>query len=397
MSVTSASTRYHRAFDISRRDCAWRSSEQRRDPSAANDGEHDYRGAFEAIDQGFCIIEVLFDDQVAVDYRFVAVNPAFERQTGIQHAVGRRMRDIAPNHESHWFDIYGRVALTGEPVRFERPAAALGRHYDVNAVRLGPPEQRRVAVLFRDVTEHKRLADRAQRLVDELSLINRRKDEFLASLAHELRNPLAAIKGASLLLHQLRQPDDRVAVEQLHSTIERQVNHMARLIDDLVDLSSVNRGVVELRRQSVDLEEVVGRAIETSRPLLEVGHRQLIVDVCAEPLLVDGDPVRLNQVVTNLLDNAAKYTDERGRIWVTLDRDGDRARLSVRDDGVGVPQSMLEQIFDMFTQVDRKAEGLGIGLSLVRSLVARHGGAVEVHSDGIGRGCEFIVRLPLLR
>jgi PAS domain S-box-containing protein len=239
----------------------------------------------------------------------------------------------------------------------------------------------------RDVTARKR-AEEALKEAD------RRKDEFLAMLAHELRNPLAPISNA---LHLARLPgaDSRQAID----LIERQVEHMVRLVDDLLDVSRITRGKIELRRERADLAAVVVRAVEGSRPLIDARRHALDLRLPDDPLPVDGDPVRLAQVVWNLLNNAAKYTPEGGRIGVAVEREGGEAVVRVRDTGMGIPADMLARVFDLFTQVDRtldRAEGgLGIGLTLVRRLTEMHGGTVEAHSDGPGQGSEFVVRLPL--
>jgi PAS domain S-box-containing protein len=238
----------------------------------------------------------------------------------------------------------------------------------------------------------------AQRAAEEaLKEADRRKDEFLATLAHELRNPLAPIRNS---LHILRLAgSDSGAAEGVRAMLERQVNHMVRLVDDLMEVSRITRGKIELRKEPVELAAVVRSAVETSRPLIEAARHQLAISLPAEPLLLDADPVRLAQVLANLLNNAAKYTEEEGQIWLTARREGADAVVSVRDTGMGIPAEMLRKVFDLFTQVDRNYSraqgGLGIGLTLVRSLVDKHGGSVEVKSDGPGRGSESVVRLPL--
>jgi len=226
---------------------------------------------------------------------------------------------------------------------------------------------------------------------------DRRKDEFLATLAHELRNPLAPIRNS---LHILRLAGSGSGVaERLHETIERQVDQMVRLVDDLMEVSRITRGKVEIRRELIEVAAVVRSAVETSKPLIEeVGH-QLAISLPAERLMLDADPVRISQVLANLLNNAAKYTPKGGQIWLTVRREGSTVALSVRDAGVGIATEMLSRVFDLFAQADRTYDraqgGLGIGLTLVRSLVEMHGGSVEANSDGPGHGSEFIVRLPL--
>jgi signal transduction histidine kinase len=239
---------------------------------------------------------------------------------------------------------------------------------------------------------------REEALKGELQEADRRKDEFLATLAHELRNPLAPIRnGLQILRLAGGQP---AAEEKARGMIERQVQQMVRLIDDLLDLSRISRGKVELRREPVDLAAVAQGAVETSRPLIEQSGHELIVLLPPEPVFVDADVTRISQVIANLLNNAAKYTEKGGRIELRAEREGDTTRISVRDNGVGIPPAMLPQVFEMFTQVDRSLErsqgGLGIGLSIVKRLVEMHGGTVEAHSGGHGQGSEFVVRLPVL-
>lgn len=235
------------------------------------------------------------------------------------------------------------------------------------------------------------------RLVQELRQRDRNKDEFLATLAHELRNPLAPIRNS---LHILRIAGGQgPAAERVHEMMERQVGHMVRLVDDLMEISRITRGKIELRRERVELAAMVRSAVETSKPLLEAGRHQLAITLPPEPLALNVDPVRMAQVLGNLLNNAAKYMDEGGQVWLTARREGNEAVLSVRDAGIGISAEMLPRVFEMFTQLDRTAAraqgGLGIGLSLVRSLVQMHGGRVEAYSDGLGSGSEFLVRLPL--
>lgn len=245
--------------------------------------------------------------------------------------------------------------------------------------------------VFVDITERKRHEA-------ALSEADRRKDEFLAMLAHELRNPLAPIRTAAEILKIVDSPDPNH--RWAREVIERQTQHLARLVDDLLDVSRITRGKVTLRRERVSLETVVHRAVETNRPLLDERRHQLTISLPAPPVLVEGDPTRLVQVVGNLVNNAAKYTDEGGRIAVSVARDGAAAVIRVRDSGIGIAPELLPSMFDVFTQssqaLDRSQGGLGIGLTLARQLVELHGGSVEGRSDGPGQGSEFIIRLPAL-
>jgi signal transduction histidine kinase/GAF domain-containing protein/CheY-like chemotaxis protein len=227
-------------------------------------------------------------------------------------------------------------------------------------------------------------------------LEDRRKDEFLATLAHELRNPLAPIRtGLQLLQHS---PDVGAKVLPM---MDRQLGHLVRMVDDLLDISRVTLGKVQLVKERVDLRSVLDSAVETTRPLVEAGRHELGVRLPADPLPLDVDPTRLSQVFSNLINNAAKYTPSGGRIGIAADVKGDMLEVSVSDTGIGIPEDMLAVVFDMFTQVgrsiDRAQGGLGIGLTLVRRLVEMHGGSIEAHSAGIGQGSTFTVHIPLAR
>lgn len=265
--------------------------------------------------------------------------------------------------------------------------AESGRRYTETDLALATDLAHRAAVAIENTQLFRALRD-----------ADRRKDEFLATLAHELRNPLAPVRNALQILKMPRV--DSQTAERSREMMERQIQHQVRLVDDLLDVSRVMRGKIELRREHVELATVVARAIETVQPLMDAQGHELFVRMPAESLPLDADPVRLTQVVANLLTNAAKYTDPGGRVWLTGERDGDTAILRVRDNGIGIASHLLPSIFDLFVQVDHsstKAQGgLGIGLTLVKNLVEMHNGVVQGRSDGLGRGCEFAVKLPLV-
>jgi signal transduction histidine kinase/ActR/RegA family two-component response regulator len=229
---------------------------------------------------------------------------------------------------------------------------------------------------------------------EQLIETNRRKDEFLAQLGHELRNPLAPLLNA---LHLMRlRAGDAEAVQSARDLAERQVRQLARLVDDLLDASRVSLGKIRLRKELLDVDRIVGEAVDMARPLIEARRHQLTVLAPRdERLRLEGDPMRLVQVLTNLLTNAAKYTEPEGHIWLTTERDDGDILLSVRDTGVGLSAEMLPRVFELFVQAEHGTqEGLGIGLSLVRGLVELHGGTVLALSEGPGEGSEFVVRLP---
>jgi signal transduction histidine kinase/ActR/RegA family two-component response regulator len=252
--------------------------------------------------------------------------------------------------------------------------------------------------LIEDVAERAWSAVERVRAEDALRLADRRKDEFLAMLAHELRNPLAPISAAAQLLNL--GPPDNARVERTSAIIARQVAHMTGLIDDLLDVSRVTRGLVVLAREEVDLRRVIGDAIEQVRPLIEARRHQLALHLSTEPAIVEGDPKRLVQVIANLLNNAAKYTHEGGRLSIWMGITPEQVLVSVSDNGIGISAELLPTVFDLFSQAertpDRSQGGLGLGLALVKSLVELHGGMVTAASEGRNLGSEFTIRLPRL-
>jgi signal transduction histidine kinase/ActR/RegA family two-component response regulator len=244
------------------------------------------------------------------------------------------------------------------------------------------------------------IMDMSAHLRNEAALreADKRKDEYLAILAHELRNPLAPIRNSVHLLRAATSHD--TAASRVTEMMDRQVNVMVRLVDDLLDVSRITRGTISLRKEPVEIAAVVRRAVEASRALIEGSGHRMIVRVPQTPLVVDADPVRLDQVIANLLNNAGKYTDAGGEIRLTVEHTDDTVSISVRDTGVGIEPAKLAGVFELFMQVEphgRRAQGgLGIGLTLVKQLMEMHGGTVEAHSEGPGRGSEFILRLPLI-
>jgi PAS domain S-box-containing protein len=239
---------------------------------------------------------------------------------------------------------------------------------------------------------------RTQEHAAELADLHRRKDEFLAMLSHELRNPLSPIMNAAHILRL--QKDETPLQQQARAVIERQVDQLSRLVNDLLEVSRVITGTIRLRPERLDIRGAVEHALESARPLIDQRRHQLFVSLPAEPVWLDGDAARLEQVVVNLLNNAAKYTNEGGKIWVNMRPEGGEVALRVRDTGVGIAPELLPRVFDLFTQADRTPDrsqgGLGIGLSLTQRLVELHRGTIEAHSAGLGQGSEFIVRLPVL-
>lgn len=349
-----------------------------------------FRTLADSIDEGFCVVEIVVDDAGhPVDYRFLEVNRVFESQTGLLDPVGKRMRDLAPDHESFWAETYGQVAETGQPVRFEHAAEALGRWYDVFAFRVGAPAERKVAILFQDIS----LRVRAR---VALGAAERRKDEFIAILAHELRNPLAPMRTAVHLARMATRLED---VARPLEILDRQIAHMAELVSDLADIGRVARGLVQLDLAPCDLRDAVRHAAEIARPSMEVRSQRFHQAIPDRTVAAQADLRRLTQALSNLLLNASKYTPAGGRIALSLRVEPDWAVVEVADDGIGIAEDRLADIFDLFSQVQSARKhaqgGLGIGLAVAKNIAQLHGGWIEALSEGPARGSTFRLGLPL--
>jgi signal transduction histidine kinase/CheY-like chemotaxis protein len=389
-------------------DVAWAMIERKRADEALRLSEQLFRNLFGSMNEGFALCEMIYDHGGSpTDFRYLQVNAAFARLTDlpVEEVQGRTVRELIPGIESHWIEAYGRVVQSGRAERIENPVAALGRRYEVHAWRA---DAGRFAAVFTDVTERKRAEEaikdseqRAQRAAEALREADRNKDQFLAVLSHELRNPLAPIHNSLYVLERAAPGGEQA--RRAHAVIDRQVGQLTRLVDDLLDVTRISRGKIRLQREPLDLREVVLRAVDDHRAAFVTNGVELDVEVADALVRVDGDRTRLAQVVGNLLTNAAKFTPRGKRTLIALQGDAGAAEaiIRVRDTGAGIAADMLPRLFEAFVQVDRTLDrsrgGLGLGLALVKGLVEMHGGAVAVTSDGPGRGAEFTVRLPLAR
>jgi PAS domain S-box-containing protein len=324
------------------------------------------------------------------DFRFTYLNQRALGHFGAarEALLGRVVWDIFPKTRGTVFQQeYERALREQCSVAFEAVSVLSSRWVEVRAY----TTPQGLAVYFRDITDRKQAEE-------QLREADRRKSEFLAVLAHELRNPLAPLRNGLYTL-KLR-PDPDPTMSETVSMMDRQMTHLVRLVDDLLDMSRITSGKLELRRQKILLTEVLGSAVEASRAFIEAHRHELVLDLRGGDLWVDGDPDRLAQVFSNLLFNSAKYTERGGRITLTLVREHGETVVTVQDNGIGMQPSAFEEVFDMFSQVRPHEalamDGLGIGLSLVRTLVQRHGGSVQAFSEGLGKGSRFTVRLPLV-
>lgn len=339
---------------------------------------------------------------LSLRYRYVS--PAIERQTGFPPAVliGKTNAEIGmPPALCEYWDAELRETIRTKSIRrisFTYPRAGERvRFFEARVVpetdAVGDVES--LLVITTDVTEREQMTRALQERERQLQDADRRKDEFLATLAHELRNPLAPIQNAVQLM---KLSADRDIQRNARDIIERQLDHLVQLVNDLLDVNRINQGKLELRKKVLDISLAVQNAVETSQPLILQEMHELQLVLPDEPVHVHADLTRLTQVIANLLNNSAKYTPAGGRIFLEVKREGSDAVVTVKDNGIGIPQEMLPVIFEMFSQVDRGPEhvygGLGIGLALVKQLVGMHGGSVEAHSGGSGQGTEIVIRLP---
>jgi signal transduction histidine kinase len=370
------------------------------------ESEKKYRTLFDSIDEGFCIIEMIFDEQEKpVDYRFLEINPSFEKQTGLRNALGKRMRELAPQHEAHWFEIYGRIAVTGEAVRFQNRAEQLHRSYDVYAFRFGEPANRQVAILFSDITERKLREDDVDRLNAELSqraaqleAANKELEAFSYSVSHDLRAPLRTVDGfsqAALADYGSQLPEEgRRYLEMIHGGAQQ----MGQLIDDLLAFSQLGRQ--PLSKRTVDTAKLVREVLEDLSAQRD--GRQIDIRIGDLPSC-QGDPSLLKQVWINLLSNALKYSSKREKAVIEVDTttpmtgsasDSYKVVYFVCDNGTGFDMRYADKLFGVFQRLHRaeEYEGTGVGLAIVQRIIHRHGGRIwaEAAPD---RGATFYFTL----
>ncbi|MBA3595248.1 MAG: PAS domain-containing protein [Polaromonas sp.] len=338
-----------------------------------------------------------------LDHRALYANDALLKTWGVSDVRGKTWMDLG--YEQWHADMHDReldqVINSRAPIRGEIPFTGTGgrRIYDYIFAPVFDAEGKVVAVAgtTRDVTERQAADQAIREQAARLAESDRSKDEFLATLSHELRNPLAPLRNSLALLRRNAQGDERSA--PIHAMMERQVNHLVRLVDDLLELSRISRGTLSLRHERVELAAIVRNAVETASPLVQAAGHELVVELPDGPVWLDGDDVRLVQILSNLLDNAVKYTESGGRLAVRAQVQADVVAVTVSDNGIGIDPAVLPRMFEMFSRGDRDSArtqgGLGIGLALSRRLAEMHGGSLDAHSGGVGQGSQFTVRLPL--
>jgi PAS domain S-box-containing protein len=374
---------------------------ERATQKALQESEARYRTLFDSIDEGFCIIEMIFDNQQKpVDYRFLEINPSFEKQTGLRNALGKTMRELVPEHEAHWFEMYGRIAESGETVRFQNHAEQLNRTYDVYAFRFGEPKNRQVAILFNDITKSKeaeaeilRGSQEVKTANEKLQAANKELESFSYSVSHDLRAPLRHIDGfVDLLAKNIGRAMDERSRRYLN-IIADSARQMGQLIDDLLVFSRMSRG--ELHTAKVASNSLLDEVISMMQ--MDTKDRKIVWKIGALPE-VEADPAMLRQVWMNLIGNAVKYTRPRNpaeiEVGCNSEADGEYV-FYVKDNGVGFDMQYLDKLFGVFQRLHRpeEFEGTGIGLANVRRIISRHGGRTWAEGK-IDQGATFFFSLP---
>ena len=350
--------------------------------------EEKYRTLFNSIDEGYCTIEVLFDESdKPIDYRFLELNPSFVKQTGIQNALGKRIREIAPLHEEYWFEIYGKIALTGEPARFEHFAAQLHRWFDVYAFRVGTPREGKVAVLFRDITKRKEAEALLLQKVEELNRSNKELGQFAYVASHDLQEPLRMVASYTQLLSRRYKGKLDSDADEFIAFAADGASRMQRLIQDLLTYSRVGTKEKDLRDTSS--EETLQQALVNLRGAIEESGAMVTHDPLPTVL---ADEMQLIQLFQNLVGNAIKYQNPGvPRVHISAAKNGGGKWIfSVQDNGLGIDSQYFERIFGMFQRLHKREEfsGTGIGLAICKKIVERHGGSISVESQP-GEGSTF--------
>ena len=367
------------------------------------ESEAQYLTLFNSIDEGFCTIEVIFDeDNKPIDYRFLEINPAFEKQTGLKGAEGKLMRDLAPNHEEHWFEIYGKIALTGKPMRFENPAKELNRWYDVYAFKIGDPESREVAILFNDITKRKKvenelkeyqdtLEEKVEKRTEQLEKSNAELEQFAYVSSHDLQEPIRMVTSFTQLLQRRYEGQLDADADDYIGFIVEGALRMKYLIDDLLEFSRVSSRVREFG--NVDLEKVLDVVLYNLS--VSIKENDAVITHDSLPNVIT-DESQMRQVFQNLIANAIKFHgSKQPKIHITAQKDNKEWRFAVIDNGIGIDPVYQKQIFEVFKRLHTRAEypGSGIGLSVAQKIVRRHEGNIWVESK-LGKGSTFYFTIP---
>jgi len=374
-------------------------TERKRTEEALRSSEKKYKNLFNSLNEGACIIEVIFNDEnEAVDWRYLETNPSYYLHSVFTNVEGKLISELNPNLEKYWLELYGKVALTGNPARYENWASQTNRWLNVSAFKVGENNERKVCVIIKDVTERKENELQIKRLLEELQQNDKNKNEFLSVLSHELRNPLATIVAGLSLMDKAKPGGDKDL--RAKEIIKRQTYQLNHLVNDLLDITRINNNKIILKKERVDLNQLINDTVNEYMHQFLDKKIELIFDMPSSPIYLDIDPVRLNQTISNLLNNAEKFSRSGDKTCVKLFTDNDHVIIIVSDTGAGVPPELLPGLFEPFIQEERTLArsngGLGLGLAISKGIVELHGGTIIAQSEGIGCGTTFKIMLPII-
>lgn len=370
-------------------------TKKKQNEEALRKSEEKYHILFNSIDEGFCIIEVIFDAVgKPANFRYLKVNRAFEKQSGIQNAVGKCIRDLVPDLEEEWFEIYGKVALTGEPIRFQNESKVLNCWYSLYAFRVGTQDKGKVAVLFKDITDEVKAKNKIE---ESLKM----QEEFFINVSHELKTPLSIIYSATQLMEvYLKKNSNDANQEKVFNnidTIKQSCYRLTKLINNIMDLSKMETGFFELKLSNENIVQVVKNIVHGVSGHTQWKRLSVIFNSNSEEKIIAIDADKIERVVLNLISNAIKFSDSGNEIHVNVTDQGEWVQISVQDHGIGIDKEHMDRLFQRFYQADkslhRNAEGTGIGLSIVKSIVDMLDGKINVESE-VGKGSTFKIDLP---
>ncbi|RYD54996.1 MAG: PAS domain S-box protein [Sphingobacteriales bacterium] len=373
----------------------WAAVENANAERALRQNEQKYRTLFDSIDEGYCIIQMIYDDDgKAVDWLYLQVNRAFELNNGLHDAEGKTIVEMAPDIEGKWMEIYDKVAKTGEPLRFEESSDALNRIFSLYAFRIGEEHERKVAVIFTDITERKKTDEALRENEKQLRMLLRQRDEFIGVASHELKTPVTVMKAYAEIVQERLEKLGGTEDGKLLARLNKQIDRLTALINDLLDTTKISEGQLPLNPEPIDLNELLQERIEEIRRM--ASHKFNLKKRSLPG--INADRERIGQVITNLLSNAIKYSPADATVTIISEANCNTVTVSICDEGYGIPEEALDRIFERFFRVSNNAmdtfPGMGLGLYITAQIIQKHNGSISVSSKQ-GEGSVFTFTLPI--